>query len=125
MVAFPQVLAEMDRNLRWTTDLGNAYYNQPQDILQAVQVLRQRAQAAGNLQSTPQETVSYDQGDIALAPVNPQEVYVPAYSPGVSERATESLPNSGFSLLDVLGSFFGSSPVSLGPGDRDDEPSAT
>src|ERR1700677_2669580 len=50
LTAFPQVLAEMDRNMRWTTDLGNAYYNQPQDILQAVQGMRQRAQAAGNLQ---------------------------------------------------------------------------
>ncbi len=69
LTAFPQVLAEMDRNLRWTTDLGNAYYNQPQDILQAVQVMRQRAQGAGNLQSGPQETVSYDQGNIEVAPV--------------------------------------------------------
>ena len=33
LTAFPQVLAEMDRNLQWTTDLGNAYYNQPQDVL--------------------------------------------------------------------------------------------
>jgi hypothetical protein len=40
LTAFPQVLAEMDRNLQWTTDLGNAYYNQPQDVLQAVQVMR-------------------------------------------------------------------------------------
>jgi len=58
LTAFPQVLAQMDQNLRWTTDLGNAYYNQPQDVLQAVQVMRQRAQAAGNLRSTPQETVN-------------------------------------------------------------------
>jgi len=54
LTAFPQVLAEMDRNVQWTTGLGNAYYNQPQDVLEAIQVLRQRAQAAGNLQSTPQ-----------------------------------------------------------------------
>jgi hypothetical protein len=115
LVAFPQVLAEMDRNLRWTTDLGNAYYNQPQDILQAVQVMRQRAQAAGNLQSTPQETVSYEQDNIALAPVNPQEVYVPAYNPwGVYGEPVSPYP--GFSLMDVLGSFFGSSPVSYGLG---------
>jgi hypothetical protein len=115
LVAFPQVLAEMDRNLEWTTDLGNAYYNQPQDILQAVQVMRQRAQAAGNLRSTPQETVSYDQGNIELAPVNPQEVYVPAYNPwGVYGEPVSPYP--GFSLLDVLGSFFGSSPVRFGLG---------
>jgi hypothetical protein len=81
LTAFPQVLAEMDRNMRWTRDLGNAYYNQPQDILQAVQVMRQRAQAAGNLETTPQETVSYDQGNIEVAPANPQVVYVPAYNP--------------------------------------------
>src|SRR5580698_4390682 len=81
LTAFPQVLAEMDRNVRWTTDLGNAYYNQPQDLMEAVQVMRQRAQAAGNLQDTPQETVSYDQGNVEIAPANPQIVYVPTYNP--------------------------------------------
>ena len=65
LTAFPQVLAQMHRNLPWTSDLGNAYYNQPADILEAVQVMRQRAQAAGNLQSTPQMAVSYAQGNIS------------------------------------------------------------
>jgi len=115
LTAFPQVLAEMDRNLQWTTDLGNAYYNQPQDVLQAVQVLRRRAQAAGNLQSTPQEAVSNDQGNIELAPVNPQLVYVPAYDPW-SVYGQPVLPYPGFSLLGALGSFFGSSPISYGLG---------
>src|ERR1035441_4847728 len=115
LTAFPQVLAQMDRNLQWTTDLGNAYYNQPQDVLEAVQVMRQRAQAAGNLQSTPQEAVSYDQGNIELAPVNPQLVYVPAYNPW-SVYGDQVSPYPGFSLLGALGSFFGSSPVSYGLG---------
>jgi hypothetical protein len=115
LTAFPQVLAQMDRNLQWTTDLGNAYYNQPQDLLQAVQVMRQRAQAAGNLQSTPQEAVTYDQGRIELAPVNPQMVYVPAYNPWAVYGQPVS-PYPGFSLLGALGSFFGSSPVSFGLG---------
>src|SRR5271155_5654097 len=127
LTAFPQVLAEMDRNMRWTTDLGNAYYNQPQDILQAVQVMRQRAQAAGNLQNTPQETVSYDQGNIELAPANPQVVYVPAYNPWAVYGQPIS-PYPGFSLLGAIGSFvgaavgvglgggFGASPVSFGLG---------
>ena len=115
----------MDRNMRWTTDLGNAYYNQPQDILQAVQVMRQRAQAAGNLQNTPQETVSYDQGNIEVAPANPQVVYVPAYNPWVVYGQPIS-PYPGFSLLGAIGSFvgaalgglgrFGASPVSFGLG---------
>ena len=63
LTAFPQVLAEMDSNQGWMAALGNAYYNQPQDVLQAVQVMRQRAQAAGTLQPSPQEQVSYDQGN--------------------------------------------------------------
>src|ERR1035438_5052676 len=71
LTAFPQVLAQMDYNLQWATELGNAYYNQPQDLLAAVQVMRQRAQEAGNLQSTPQQAVNYNQGNIELAPVNP------------------------------------------------------
>jgi uncharacterized membrane protein YgcG len=115
LTAFPQVLQEMDRNLRWTSDLGNAYYNQPQDILQAVQVMRQRAQAAGNLQSTPQETVNDDQGNIEVAPANPQVVYVPAYNPWVV-YGQPMAPYPGFSLLGALGSFFGSAPVSFGLG---------
>ena len=49
LTAFPTVLAQMDKNLQWTTDLGNAYYNQPQDVMDAVQAMRQKAQAAGQL----------------------------------------------------------------------------
>jgi hypothetical protein len=108
LTAFPQVLAQMDQNQRWTTDLGNAYYNQPQDVLEAVQAMRQRAQAAGNLRSTPQETVNYDQGNIVLAPVNPQVVYVPSYNPW-AVYGQPVTPYPGFSLLGALGSFFGSS----------------
>ncbi len=108
LTAFPQVLAQMNYNLQWATELGNAYYNQPQDVLEAVQVMRQRAQAAGNLRSTPQETVNYDQGNIVLAPVNPEVVYVPVYNPWAVYGQPIS-PYPGFSLLGALGSFIGSS----------------
>ena len=115
LTAFPQVLAQMHRNLQWTTDLGNVYYNQPQDVLEAVQVMRQRAQAAGNLQSTPQVAVRYVQGNIELAPVNPQVVYVPAYNPWAVYGQPVS-PYPGFSLLGVLGSIVGSAPLRYGLG---------
>jgi hypothetical protein len=115
LTAFPQVLAQMDQNLRWTTDLGNAYYNQPQDVLEAVQVMRQRAQDAGNLRSTPQEAINYDQGNIELEPVNPQVVYVPSYNPW-AVYGQPVTPYPGFSLLGALGSFFGSSPMRFGLG---------
>ena len=83
LTAYPQVLDMLNQNLQWTTALGNAYYNQPQDLLQVVQVMRQRAQSAGNLQSTPQEQVTTNPGYIAVAPANPQMVYVPTYNPWV------------------------------------------
>lgn len=114
LTAFPQVLLQLDRNLQWTTDLGNAYYNQPQDVLEAVQVMRRRAQAAGNLRSTPQEAVRYDQGNIVLAPADQRVVYVPVYNPWAVYGEPVS-PYAGFSLLGVVGNFF-SSTVSYGLG---------
>jgi hypothetical protein len=102
LTAFPQVLAEMDQNLRWTSDLGNAYYNQPQDILQTIQVMRQRAEDAGTLRSTPQEAVAYSRGYIQLAPPNPQVVYVPTYNPWTAYGQPVS-PYPGFSFADALG----------------------
>ena len=118
LTAFPQVLAMLDRNLQWTTALGNAYYNQPQDVLETIQVMRQRAQAAGTLQSTPQEAVSDDQGYIQLAPVNSSVVYVPSYNPW-DVYGEPVQPYSGFSLLGALGSigsYAGSALLNYGPG---------
>jgi hypothetical protein len=115
LTAFPQVLAEMDGNLQWTTDLGNAYYNQPQDVMEAVQIMRQRAQAAGSLQSTPQESLVYDQGNIELIPANPQVVYVRAYNPWTVYGASIS-PYPGFLLLGAIGSFIGGLPLRYGVG---------
>jgi hypothetical protein len=81
LTAFPTVLAQMDKNLAWTTDLGNAYYNQPHDVIDAVQTMRQRAQSSGALQSTQQQTVSDNSGSIVIEPANPNVVYVPVYNP--------------------------------------------
>jgi uncharacterized protein DUF3300 len=83
LTGFPSVLGNMDKNLSWTSSLGDAYYNQQQDVMDAVQVMRRRARAAGNLKSTPQQTVdtSGQDDDIAIQPANPEIVYVPAYNP--------------------------------------------
>lgn len=115
LTAIPQVLGQMDQNLQWTTDLGNAYFNQPQDVLETVQVMRQRAQSAGNLQSTPQESVTNDQGYIQVAPANPQVVYVPAYNPWAAYGQPVS-PYPGFSFFGALGSFFSSGGMRWGLG---------
>ena len=51
LTAFPNVLGNMDKNLSWTSSLGDAYYNQAQDVMDAVQAMRHRAQQAGSLQT--------------------------------------------------------------------------
>ncbi|HWG21644.1 MAG TPA: DUF3300 domain-containing protein [Terracidiphilus sp.] len=81
LTAFPQVLEMLDGNLQWTTSLGNAYYNQPQDVMDTVQVMRQRAEQAGNLETTPQEQVIQQPNEIEVQPANPDYVYVPSYNP--------------------------------------------
>src|SRR5207302_1094633 len=81
LTEFPSVLANMDKNLSWTSSLGDAYVNQQQDVMNAVQAMRQRAKAAGNLNSTSQEKVSQQGQTIVIEPAEPQVVYVPEYDP--------------------------------------------
>jgi Protein of unknown function (DUF3300) len=81
LTAFPSVLGNMDKNLSWTSSLGDAYYNQQQDVMDAVQVMRKKAQDAGNLKTTPQQTVATQDSDITIQPTDPDEVYIPAYNP--------------------------------------------
>ena len=84
LTEFPSVLDNMAKNLSWTSSLGEAYHNQPSEVMGAIQVLRAKAKAAGNLKSTPQMTV-VQQGPqtILIEPANPQVVYVPEYNPAV------------------------------------------
>ena len=81
LTEFPSVLGNMDKNLSWTSSLGDAYVNQPQDVMNAVQVMRQRAKDAGNLNTTSQEKVSQQGTTIVVEPVDPEIVYVPEYDP--------------------------------------------
>src|SRR5208282_576526 len=81
LCAFPTVLGNMDKNISWTSSLGDAYYNQEQDVMDAIQVMRQKAQQAGNLKDTQQQTVQTQGSDIVIQPATPDVVYVPAYDP--------------------------------------------
>ena len=81
LTQFAALLANMDQNLSWTAALGEAYAKQPQAVLNAVQAMRRRAQQAGTLQSSPQETVTTDGEAIAVEPASPETVYVPEYDP--------------------------------------------
>jgi hypothetical protein len=85
LVTFPDVLARMNQDVRWTTDLGNAFLAQQADVMYAVQRMRASAQARGRLSSSPQETVTTQsangQSAIEIEPANPQVMYVPNYDP--------------------------------------------
>jgi hypothetical protein len=83
LAAFPSVLGNMDKNLSWASSLGDAYYNQEQDVMDAVQVMRQKAEESGNLKTTPQQTVTSQGPTIVIQPADPEVVYVPAYDPWV------------------------------------------
>jgi Protein of unknown function (DUF3300) len=83
LTQFPSVLGNMDKNLSWTSSLGEAYVNQPNDVMDAVQAMRARAQKSGNLKSNEQEKVKTQGKTIVIEPAQPDIVYVPAYDPWV------------------------------------------
>jgi hypothetical protein len=67
LTTFPSVLDQMASNVQWTTALGEAYVNDPTDVMNAIQVMRQRAAKKGNLSTNAQQFV---QTQPASAPVN-------------------------------------------------------
>jgi len=80
---YPEVLNLMNGDMQWTAELGQAFVNQPSDVMDSVQRLRAQAQSFGNLANTPQETIENDDGDIDIVPTDPDMLYVPQYDPGV------------------------------------------
>jgi hypothetical protein len=85
LVIFPDLVKRLNQDITWTTNLGNAFLNQQADVMDAVQRMRSKAQQAGKLSSTPQQTVTTTndngQPEIAIQPANPQMIYLPNYDP--------------------------------------------
>ncbi len=80
---FPTVVTKMAEEIDWTEQLGNALIAQTDDVLDAVQRQRARAQATGFLASNEAQTVEVANDNISIAPTDPGVVYVPAYDPEV------------------------------------------
>jgi hypothetical protein len=102
LVAFPEVLITLGEKPDWVKNMGDAFLAQPDDVMNAVQRLRQKAQQAGNLKSNEQIKVSTEAPEaapasttvvvkqstpppqvIVIEPAQPSVVYVPAYNPTV------------------------------------------
>ncbi len=85
LVVFPDVIKRLNDDVTWTTNLGNAFLAQQADVMDAVQRMRLKAQQAGKLGSTPQETVTTSnaggQPIVEIVPANPDVIYVPVYNP--------------------------------------------
>ena len=83
LTRFPDVIAMLADHLDWTETLGIAFSSQAEDVANVIQLLRAKAEDAGNLKSTPQQVVtSRDEGGarvIYIAPADPERIYVPTY----------------------------------------------
>jgi hypothetical protein len=80
---YPDALQMMDDNLDWTNQLGAAVLAQQADVMRAVQAMRAKAQAQGNLQTNAQQQVITQGNTIEIVPASPQVIYVPTYDPTV------------------------------------------
>jgi uncharacterized membrane protein YgcG len=91
LVAFPQVLTMMNEKIDWTQKLGDAFLAQQKEVMQTVQVLRNKAKETGNLKSSKEVTVKEEAAPagspapqtIIIESPNPEVVYVPTYNPTV------------------------------------------
>ena len=100
LTEFPSVLDNLAKNLTWTSSLGEAYHNQPSGVMAAIQTLRAKAKAAGNLNSSPEiSVVQQTPQTIVIQPANPQIVYVPEYNPAVIYGTPYVTP--GYTAADV------------------------
>jgi hypothetical protein len=80
---YPPVLNMLYQDEDWTTALGQAYAAQSSDVMDAVQRLREMANAQGNLVTTEEQSVVVERERIVIVPANPRVIYVPTYDPGV------------------------------------------
>jgi hypothetical protein len=87
MAALPDVVKQLAENIKWTTDLGNAFLAQQNDVMDAVQRMRTKAKDAGNLKSSEQQKVETKTVEsktvVVIQQAQPEVVYVPSYNPTV------------------------------------------
>ena len=87
MAALPDVVKKMEENIKWTSELGNAFLAQQSDVMDAVQRMRAKAKDSGKLKSTEEMKVETQVVEsktvVVIEQSNPKVVYVPSYDPVV------------------------------------------
>lgn len=76
---YPDVVRELDENLEWAIQVGDAFLVQPEDVMRAIQRLRARARALGHLESDPHQSIIAEDQVIRIVPNDPEVVYIPTY----------------------------------------------
>jgi hypothetical protein len=114
LTAFPSVLSNIDKNLAWTSELDDAYYNRQQDVMNAIQVMREKAKAAGALTSDHEKLITEGQ-TIVVEPADPEVVYVPAYDPW-TVYGTPFGVFPGYYYAPPMGVVFGAAAIGFGIG---------
>jgi hypothetical protein len=107
LLPFPSILDMMASAMPWTQELGNAFLAQSNDVMDAVQRMRQEARNYGYLRSNGQVTVS-NGPYVEILPVNPDYIVVPYYDPLI----VFAPPRRGFLVTNGIRFGFG---VTLGP----------
>ncbi|WP_170351668.1 MULTISPECIES: DUF3300 domain-containing protein [Ruegeria] len=80
--AFPEVVGQMATHIDWTETMGTAMLAQSDDVMDAVQVMRDQAIDSGALVSGPEQTVEVAEDEtVVITPTNTETVYVPQYNP--------------------------------------------
>ncbi|MBI4626128.1 MAG: DUF3300 domain-containing protein [Verrucomicrobia bacterium] len=80
---YPEILRWMDENLTWTKQVGEAFIEEPAEVMKTIQRLRARARAAGTLVDTPQQQVLSEADVLRIVPTQPDIIYVPRYEPAI------------------------------------------
>jgi hypothetical protein len=87
MAALPDTVKQLADNIKWTSELGNAFLAQQSDVMDAVQRMRAKAKSTGNLKSNEQMKVETkvieNKNVVVIEQANPQVIYVPSYNPTV------------------------------------------
>lgn len=87
LTRYPDVLTQMDEDIEWTAQLGEAFLAQPDDVFASIQRLRQLADAAGHLKDNDVQDIVTEpstQGSetiIRIVHADPYYVHVPRYDP--------------------------------------------
>ncbi len=81
LINYPEAATQMNDNLEWTEQLGNAVLDQQEDVMNTIQQLRDEAVDAGYLKSNEQQTIVQEGDTIIVQPAQPNVVYVPTYDP--------------------------------------------